>query len=189
MSNDNQNNGGNAQDNNVYNNAGQQGSNAAPAPHSFGPPQNNPAYSNAVQRAMDTVTDDEEEDDGVLDIDDIMYPIGAILKIPINAMPGSKKTGRGFAKFEMMDPKTMRRFRNIYTGGIGSKRVQPLEANNFLIDEKFRGFENIRVRWQERYTSEAEWLKNDPRGQGLAESLIGEYFNATTPDTTDLRKS
>ena len=125
-----------------------------------------------------------------LTLDDIMPRRDEEIKIPVRPRGTSDKSTVGYVVLRMNDPKTMRKFRNIYSGGLGSRKTQPLEANNFLLDEKFIRVENLNLpSIQNGYDSDLTWMKFDSEGQFFAEFVIGEYLTLTQPDTTDLRKS
>lgn len=137
----------------------------------------------------DAEDDDEEQRD--LTIDDVLASIDEEIRIPINARSGRDTRTIGFAIMQPIDPKTLRKWKTTYTGGISQKNARPKEANDFLIEQKFVRFERFTCPWQDdegkRYLDPIDWMKRSRRGQVLADGIVGQYIAKEIPDLDDIK--
>lgn len=124
-----------------------------------------------------------------LSIRDILPGAEEHIRVPIRARGSSDNEAIGYAVFRPLDPKTLRKYRTIYSGGASAKRTNPVAANAYLIGEKFVRFEGIDTEYQKAgFDSETAWFADSEDGQLLGEFVLGKYIVEATPDTDEVKE-
>lgn len=133
----------------------------------------------------------------VLRISDLI-PTAGYIKVPLRAREDAEEDlamdAVGFAIFKPCDAKTLQKYREIFSP-INAKRQYPDEANAFMIEQKFIGFEDFDPELKGGpdgtdtfYTSETEWFTQSEYGRYIADFVIGAYLRKATPNTADVKK-
>lgn len=131
----------------------------------------------------------------VLRISDLI-PKAGYVKVPLRPREEADEDlamdAVGFAIFKPCDAKTLQKYREIFSP-INAKRQYPDEANAFMIEAKFIGFEDFDPELKNNpdgnsYTSETEWFTQSDDGRYIADFVIGAYLRKATPNTADVKK-
>lgn len=135
----------------------------------------------------------------VLRISDIIPKTGYI-RVPLRQMEDLPDNtdlspdALGYALFRQCDAKTLQKYRETFSP-MNAKRTYPDEANAYMIEEKFVGFQDFDCEYgtssefdDNVYSSEKEWFAMSPDGRYIADFVIGTYLKKATPNTQDVKK-